>query len=552
MLNKYISLLIAQFKGFYKDLSPTKRMSLMLSMAMVIGTFVVVGVLVSGKGYSPLFTKVPPDQLPVVVAQLRQMNIPYKVEDGGDTISVPPELLHSTQMAIMSESPVGKVGEVGLELFEEQKGFATDSYTKRINYQRALQGELMRAINSLEVVRKSKVILALPPKKTFLEEGGEPKASVVLDMYPGKTLSKSQIRGITNLVSSAVENLHGENVTIVNSVGKVLSKNSSNSAAGMSNEMAEMKERIENELENRIESILSRVVGTGKVIARVNADIDTRMVDSVEEIVDPEKTAVLSTQTSSEKMDGSRTNPVGVPGARANVPGANKAGSVGFNQNTNTEVSTTNYEVPKTVRKTKEAPGSIKRLSIAVLVDGETVFTSGDDGEPLEQWKARSEDDIVKYESLVKNAIGFADVRGDTIKIENIRFQQEDFTRAEEILNNIEMRKLISYILRWVVIALSMALFFFLVIRPFMHWITDSFQESVDDMLPKTIEELEELQAVEGSLPGMAGALPTLSDSVHPDKAESELLKERILKYINEDEKKAASALGMWLIRREL
>lgn len=550
MFSKYISLLIAQFKGFYKDLSPTKRMSLILSMIMIAGTTVVVGILMSGRSHVALFTKIPADQLPIIVNQLRQMNIPYKVESGGETITVPPELLHSTQMAIMSESTIGKAGSIGLELFEKQD-FGVTSYAQRINYQRALQGELMRAINSLEVVRRSKVILALPPKKTFLEEGGEPKASIVLDLYPGKALSKNQIRGITNLVSASVENLHTENVTIVNSVGKVLSKQSGG-AAGMSSEMAEIKTRIESELESRIESIISRVVGTGKVIAKVNADIDTRVVDSVEEIVDPDRTAVLSTQTSEEKMAGSRTNPVGIPGARANVPGAEQGGQVGFNQDTSTAVSTTNYEVPKTVRKTKEAPGGIKRLSIAVLVDGETVYTSDENGEPLEEWKARTEEELSKYESLVQNAIGFSPNRGDTIKIENIRFQEEDFTRSEEILDNIEMRKLVSYILRWAVIALSMALFFFLVVRPFMHWITDSFQESVDDMLPKTIEELEELQAVEGSLPGMAGALPALNDSVHPDKAESELLKERIMKYIGDDGKKAASALGMWLIRKEL
>ena len=121
MLNKYISLLIAQFKGFYKDLSPTKRMSLILSLGMVFGTIVVVSVLMSGRGYAPLFTKVPPDQLHGIVAQLRQMNIPYQVEKGGETITVPPELLHSTQMAIMSQNPIGKVGEIGLELFQEQQ-----------------------------------------------------------------------------------------------------------------------------------------------------------------------------------------------------------------------------------------------------------------------------------------------------------------------------------------------------------------------------------------------------------------------------------------------
>ncbi|MFK8138993.1 MAG: flagellar basal-body MS-ring/collar protein FliF [Bdellovibrionales bacterium] len=550
MFRKYVSLLLAQFQGFYGDLSPTKRMSLVLSGALVVGALTVISVLVSGRGYSPLFTKVPTDQLPVIVAQLRQMNVPYKVEDAGETITVPPELLHSTQMAIMSESNVSKIGSIGLEIFDKQD-FGLTTRAQQVNYQRALQGELMRSINSLEVVRKSKVILALPQKKTFLEEAGQPKASVVLDLYPGKALSKSQIKGITNLVSAAVENLNSENVTIVNSVGKVLSR-SSGIGGAMTNEMVELKERIERNLEDRIESILSRVVGTGKVIARVNAELDTKIVNSVEEIVDPDRVAVRSQQTSEERMDGSRTNPTGVPGARANIPGANEGGQVGFNQNTRTEVSTINNEITKTVKNTKATPGGVKRISIAVLVDGEVKFSSNEQGEPIEEWIPRSEVDLSRYESLVKNAIGYNDKRGDTIQIENIKFQAEDFTRAEDIMNNIEMRKLVSYILRWAVVAVSLALFFFLVIRPFMHWITDSFQESVDDMLPKTIEELEELQAVEGSLPGMTGALPTLSDAVDPDKAESELLKERIMKYIDDDSQKAASALGMWLIRKEL
>lgn len=546
MLGKFLSLLNAQFQGFYKDLSPTKRVSLLLSSVLVIGSITVVVIMISGKGYVPLFTKVQPEQLPTIVSQLRVLNVPYQVSDGGGTITVPPELLHSTQMAIMAETGASKVGSIGLEMFEQQD-FGVTSFAQKVNFQRALQGELMRSINSLEVVKRSKVILALPPKKTFLEEGSEPKASVVLDIYPGKHLSKKQIIGIQNLVSASVEGLHNENVTIVNSVGKVLSKNSG--IDGVSSEMNEMKERVERQLEDRIEAILTRVVGTGKVIARVNADLDTRVVSSVEEIVDPDRTAVRSIQTSEEKMDGSRTNPVGIPGARANLPGAEDRGTVGFNQNTNKNINTTNYAVPKTIRKTKENPGSIRRLSIAVLVDGNMNYSQDKVGNTLEQWTPRSEEELSKYESLVRNAIGFDNNRGDTIKVENIKFKEEDFTRSEEILNNIEMRKLVSYVLRWAVIALSLALFFFLVIRPFMHWITDSFQESVDDMLPKTIEELEELQAVEGSLPGMSGALPALEETIDPDKAESELLKERIMKYINEDEKKAASALGMWLIR---
>lgn len=549
-MSKFFESIFAQFREFYRSLTPTRRVAVAISAIVLLSTIGIMGVMMSKVTYVPFLKNVPSDQLATVIAKLKEKNIPFQLQEDGSTILIPPEFVPATQMTVMAEAGSNKIGNIGLEIFEKQD-FAATSYVQRINYQRGLQGELTRAINTLDVVRQSKVILALPPKKTFLEEGGTPKASVVVDIKPGKALTADQIRGITFLVSSAVEGLDPSNVTVVDSNGKVLSKNYGTGGGGMSNEMAELKDKTERQLEERIESILARVVGEGKVIARVSAVIDTRNVSSVEESVDPEKTAIRSVQTEEEKMNGNRTNPTGVPGARANLPGAQDNGEVAFRQDVNKELKMTNYEVPKTVRNIKESPGKIEKISVAVLVDGLASTVTKEDGTQETKWEARSAEDLQKYESLVRNAIGFNDKRGDSLKIENIQFKKEDFTEAQEILSKLERRKLISYLIKWLVIALSLGMFFFLVVRPFMRWLTESFQESIDDLLPKTIEELEELQSVDNSLPGMSSALPMLEESIDPDKAESELLKERIMGLVEKDNTKAAGALSLWLVRKD-
>ncbi len=547
---QFLNSLVIQFREFYKNLTPAKRVSLTISTVIVLAAVAVISLMMSGRTYVPLFKDVSPDHLSVIIEKLKEKNIPFKLDNSGNTILVPPENVYPAQMALMTEIGTKDIGTIGLELFDKQD-LGTTTYVQRINYQRAIQGELMRAINSIDSIKRSKVILALPPKKTFLEEGSKPTASIVVDLHPGKSLTADQVRGIANLVSAAVENLDSEDVVVLDSRGKLLSKNTKNPAAALSNDMLEIKEKTEGALEQRIEAMIGKVVGQGKVIAKVNALLDLRNVTSVEEIIDPDKTAIRSVQSEEEKLNGNRSNPTGVPGARANLPGATENGSVAFNQDVNKEYKTTNFEVPKTVKNVKEAAGKIEKLSVSVLVDGDYEAVKNTDGTVTKQWKARSPEEIQKYVSLAKNTIGFDDKRGDTISIENIKFQEEDFTDAEQILNTLEKRQLLSYFLRWSVIGISFVLFFFVVIRPFMRWITDNFQESIEEMLPKTIEELEDLQSVDNTLPGLSSALPSLEESIDPDKAESELLKDRIMGLIESDNTKAANALNLWLVRRD-
>lgn len=541
--------LIVQFRDFYRNLTPVKRTSMVAVTVIVLATGGLMLAMMAGTDYVPVLTNIPSDQTALVVDKLQQKNIPFKVQDGGKTIVVPKDLLHSTQMALMSEIGSGKIGTIGFELFDKQD-FGTSSYAQKINYQRALQGELTRAINTLEAVERSKVMLALPAKKTFLEEGGVATASVVVELRSGKSLSEDQVRGIKHLVANSVEGLDPDKVTVVDSRGKMLSR-PHEGGDGTSGAIAEAKNKMETDIETRVESILAKVVGQGKVMVRVNAQLNHRQIQMTEETVDPEKTALLATQSEEERLDGSRTNPTGVPGARANVPGAQEAGQVGFNQNVQKELKTQNFVVPKTVRNVTEAAGGVERITVSVVVDGVTTTKKNDKDEEETNWSPRTPEELTKFESIVKNAIGFNEQRGDSVKIETMRFEKEDFSESERWMTTVERKKLLSAVVKWLVLGGVLAMFFLLVIRPFMRWVTDSFQDSVDDLLPRTIEELEELQSVDNSLPGMSSALPVLEESLDPDKAESELLRERIMTLMEKDEEKAAGAFSMWLIRKD-
>jgi flagellar M-ring protein FliF len=550
-LKKVFGGLYAQFSEFFKNLGPTKRMSIVAAAVIAVIALISMIYLASGREYVPLFTNIPADQTATIIAKLHEKNIPFQLRDEGRTIAVSNDLLHSTQMALMSEIGSPKMGSIGLEIFDKQD-FGVNSYAQKINYQRALQGELMRAINTLMAVKQSKVILALPAKKTFLEEGGQASASVVLELHQGKELSQEQVRGIRYLVANAVEGLDPDKVAVLDERGKVLSKITDGSTGG-SNELMDLKSKVEKDLEGRVEDILSKVVGHTKVVAKVDATLSHRIISAIEETVDGDKTAIKSQQTEEESLDGARTNPSGVPGSRSNLPGAeDNGGQVGFKQDVKKELKTVNFEVPKTVRNIKETAGNLERISVAVVVDGMMTTTTKADGTTESKWTPRSVEELKKYEDLVKSTVGFNAARGDSIKIETIQFQPEDFGESEKILTTLERKKLIHALFKWALMGFSLMLFFFIVVRPFMQWITDSFQDSVEDMLPRTIEELEDLQSSDNSLPGMGSALPIFQDlSIDPDKAESELLKDRIMASMNRDEEKAANAFGMWLVRKD-
>lgn len=550
-MQSFIKTFIAQIQGFFSSLTPVKRFSLVASFAVTLAAIATILLMSSGSDYSPLLSNIPPDQIPTILNTLRAKNVPYRMEDNSGTILVPKTYLHATQMTIMSEVGAGRMGQVGLELFDKQD-FGTTSYAQRINYQRAIQGELARAINSLEAVNRAKVMLAIPQKKVFLDDGSKPSASVVLELHNGQSLSEDQVRGITYLVSSAVEDLTADSVSVVDSRGKVLSKKYDPAIAG-SAQLMDIKKKVDAHYEERVESILSRVLGEGKIIARVNTTLNPKQISMVTEEVDPDRTAVRSIQTEEESSRGNRSNPTGVPGARANLPGADEAGRVDFNQDVTREVKTTNYAVPKTVKNIVESAGTVSKISVAVMVDGTYTETqdAGGEGQETAQWQPRSEEELQRFESLIKNVIGFDAKRGDSISVESFQFKQEDFVEADKLVKTLHREKLLRFLASWAIAGFGLLLMFFLIIKPFIRWVTDSFHDSIEDMLPKTIEELEELHGIDNVLPGMTSALPILEEPIDPEKAESEILRDRIMALMEDDVEKAAGAFSLWLVRRD-
>jgi flagellar M-ring protein FliF len=282
---------LREFNSSFGKMSMARKAGLFTVSALIVTCLVALGSWVGRKSYSPLYTQLTPESSMALVKLLQEENIPYLVSDDGTTVSVPPEFVQATTMKLAIRGmPQGQ--KPGLEIFDKES-FGTSSYVQRINYVRALQGELTRTINTLKPVKKSTIHISMPPKSSFLEKTEDPKASVVLELHSGSTLTKTEIKGIQNLVASSVEGLRSERVTVVDSSGVALSQGGDTLSA-LSQTMMERQQTVEAELESRIESIVGRIMGVGNVVARVNAELDFDPLQEKETLFDPEQTALKS------------------------------------------------------------------------------------------------------------------------------------------------------------------------------------------------------------------------------------------------------------------
>jgi flagellar M-ring protein FliF len=541
--------IVSTLKGLndeWAKLSMGRRAGAMSIAGLLIVCLVGLGVWVGEKSYAPLYTNLQPENSIALVKILQEENIPYLVTKDGSTISIPPELVQPTLMKLaVRGTPGGQ--KPGLELFDKES-FGTSSYVQRINYVRAIQGELTRTINTLRSVRKSNVHISMPPRSTFLEQSEEPKASVVVELQNGRDLSKDEVKGIQNLVASSVEGLRPERVTVVNSNGIALSRQG-DALSALSQTMLERQKQVEVDFERRVEDIVSRIVGQGNVVARVNADLDFDPLREQEVLYDPEQTALKSQDKQENNMEASRPVAGGAPaGAQGALPGpASVAPESRQAVNKNTDNS--KFEVSSKVRNSEKALGSIKRISVAVLINSASVSIAGPstDAEGKDRAPAQlSEERRMSIEKLVRDAVG-AVANRDSITIEATEFASEDLDKADQFLSQQERRHLIFSLIRYGTVALIVLLFFGIVVRPFIRWLTGLSATKVETVLPKTVEELEMLQdETTKALPGLAN-LPLLEETVDLEKAEGELMKEKIINLVDSAPHKAAQIISEWI-----
>jgi flagellar M-ring protein FliF len=414
---------------------PMQR-KLMLAGGVAALVAIFVAMLIWGRDgdYRVLYTNLSDKDGGAIVAQLQQMQVPYKYSEGGGAIMVPADKVHDLRLKLASAGlPKGSV--VGYELMEGQK-FGVTQFQERLNFQRGLEGELTRSIQSIASVQSARVHLALPNQNGFFREQQKASASVVLTLYPGHTLDRGQIAGIVHLVSSSVPEMSTKAVSIVDQTGALLSGPQEGAdQAGLDAQQLQYVRQIENNYTQRIRDILEPVVGKDNLRAQVTAEVDFSQTEATAEEYKPNQgqsaTATVRSQQTSEQAGAGSASPSGVPGAASNQPpvpatapvnGASQplqAAQGGAAGGTSRREAVTNSEVDNTVRVTRMATGNIKRLNAAVVLNHRTKT----DAKGKTTTEAIPQEELDKLTALVRESIGVDDKRGDSIKVVNTPFQ---------------------------------------------------------------------------------------------------------------------------------
>jgi flagellar M-ring protein FliF len=375
--------------------------------------------------YQVLFSNMAPQESSEVVTVLQQMNVDYKLDPNTGALMVPAGDVQSLRMKLAAEGLPHSTAQ-GMEMLNQDQGFGTSQFIERARYQRALEEELSRSITELNNVRSARVHLAIPKQSVFVRDRKSPTASVVINLFAGRTLEQGQVAAITHMVASSVPNMTNAGVNIVDQRGNLLTKPERENGVAMSDSQLEYTQKVEQLYISRIEDILTPIVGMNGVRAQVVADVDFTMTEQTQESYNPDMTALRSEQVREEARTGANSA-VGIPGALSNQPPVNgtapeqtgdEAGTQAENPKSSSKSAVRNYELDRTISHTRAAPGEVRKLSVAVLVDerrsvdadGNVVSTPLDDSE------------MQRINALVMDAIGFSKARGDSLNIVNAPF----------------------------------------------------------------------------------------------------------------------------------
>ena len=416
--------LMERFGGFSRQ-PAVRQLALLVGLAASVALAIGLVQWATAPGMKPLFSQLNPADTNIVISTLESNGIEYEINAGGSMVAVPKADLDRARLLLASEG-LPKGDGIGFESLYQEQELGLSSFMEQARYHRALEAELARTMAALDSVRSARVHLAISKESPFLRKGNAPAASVMLNIYPGRILSDRQLAGIVHLVSSSVPNLDASQVSVVDQAGKLLSDQGEDDAMGSSKDHYRLTQQLEQDYSDRIVMILEPILGAGSVRAQVNADMDFTRIERTSEVYAPD-TVVRSEQLSEEiantPVDG------GAPGELVNEPPVDPAvqdqpvegQQVAQQAPARTSTSTTrNYEMDKTISHLQETPGSLRRLSVAVLLDyAENV---GEDGQvtraPLEQAQ------LDEIRTLVSEAIGFTADRGDTLSIMNAEFMR--------------------------------------------------------------------------------------------------------------------------------
>ena len=356
-----------------------------------------------------------------ITQALDQANIKYEVKGDGSTIMVQRDKVATTRL-LLSGKGLPTSGSVGYEIFDSAPALGQTDFVQNLNRQRALEGELARTIGSLRGVTSARVHLVMPRRQLFEDEAEQPSASVVIGVG-GREPASEEVRAIRNLIAGATPNLKPERVTVVDDKGKMLAGGDDSSTEMAGQIAADQRASTEERIRKSVKDMVEGVVGPGKARVTVSADVDLNRVTMQDDKFDPDGQVVRSSQTVEDKSNEGKSQEGAATTATANVPGGAAApGASGDNTNSNRTEETTNYEISHSTRTEVQEPGQVKRLSVAVAVDGVTAY----DKKGKASYTPRSAEEMQRIQDLVRSAVGYNQTRGDQVTVVNVRFTHDD------------------------------------------------------------------------------------------------------------------------------
>jgi flagellar M-ring protein FliF len=406
---------------FVRALGAARIAAMVAVTIALIGFFVIIGMRVSAPSMAPLFTELSLEDSNRVVKELESQGIPFELRGDGSTVLIPKDQVTRARMRL-AEGGLPRGGSVGYEIFDKSDTLGTTSFVQNVNHLRALEGELARTIRSIDRVSAARVHLVIPERQLFQRDRQDPSASIVLRVR--SQLEQPQVRAIRHLVASAVRGLKPERVSIVDEQGRLLADGVGASDAGVAPLLDERNVAFEQRLKNQVESIVSSIVGPGRARVTVSAELDYTRVQQTSDRYDPESRVVRSTQSREEAAQSNQGQQDGGVTVNNQLPGNNQqqaaqqAASADSNRKSE---ETVNYEISRTTRTEVTEPGRVKRLSVAVLVDGN--YKKGANNNET-AYEARPQEEIDRISTLVRSAIGFDDKRGDKVEVVNLRFAE--------------------------------------------------------------------------------------------------------------------------------
>ncbi|MDO6745966.1 flagellar basal-body MS-ring/collar protein FliF [Gilvimarinus sp. 1_MG-2023] len=493
----------------FSSLTLLRQVGLMVGLAasVAIGFYVVLWS--QGEEYRPLYGSLDRLDSAQVVDILEQNQIHYKIEPSTGALLVTSDEVHSARLKL-AEVGIGNTQSVGFELLEQEQALGTSQFIESARYHRSLEGELARTVTSIHTVRSARVHLAIPKRSVFVRDARKPSASVFLEVFPGRDVAPRQVKAIANLVASSISELSYEDVTVIDQHGSLLSAGDESPELELAGKQRQYTEQLEESLLKRVNSILEPVLGGGNFRAEINADVDFTAVEQAQEVYDDEQPVVRSEHLQNERRTGDETLG-GIPGALTNQPPIDGQAPEQIDPATGLPLAeppvqhsredvTRNYEVDRTISYTRRQQGNIERLSVAVVLDDKlTVDAEGQNVRTA--WEAQEIDRLV---TLVQNAVGFSEARGDSVTVINSSFAARNDGQMEAVeVPWWQQAWLQPYVKPLAGFLLILALIFGL-LRPILKSIANTGAETAED------EEARQLQALEDA--GLGGDMS--SDSV--------------------------------------